>query len=345
MRYPPRSVRLRVLVLCWFVSLVLLKYSSAMVPQEAGKSIESSSVNGPVKLTLRVSPSEPRLSDVVDLEVLIEGEEDVVIEPPSFGQAVGDFLVLDYSEKKVDLKGNAIPQHARLFHYRLEPVSSGKHLIRTLAIEFTDNRKQSEAVGQKVRIESKPIELTITSELDGQIPDLANLEPMLPPMKIQSKFPWEWALPVGLLTLFLVSLLWFTRNPKLKVTKIPERSPAEIAMEQLRLLLAEQLPAQGLVKEFYIRLTSIVREFIERSTGIHAPEQTTEEFLRDARLGEVFSLGQSASLRDFLQAADMVKYAGSMPDSNQIDKSVLCAREFIQLNLLPPEANATQGDV
>jgi len=272
----------------------------------------------------------------VDLEVFIEGKPDVLIEPPSFGQAVGDFLVLDYSERSIDLLGKPIPLDSRLFHYRLEPVSSGKHLIRTLAIEFTDNRKESEAVGQKVRIESKPIELDITSELDGQIPDLANLEPMLPPIEIKRSFPWNWVIPCGLLVFIMASLLWFTRNAKTKAAVIPIRPPAEIASEQLQKLLAENLPAKGLVKEFYLRLTAIVREFIEGSTGIRAPEQTTEEFLRDARLGIVFSESQSDGLKEFLEAADMVKYAGSLPDSNQVDMSVLRAQEFIQLKLTPP---------
>lgn len=311
--------------------------------EDAANHLESNTVSGPVKLTLRASPSSPRLSDVVDLEVLVEGKEGVLIEPPSFGQAVGDFLVLDYSEKSTDLQGKTIPLHSRLFHYRLEPVSSGKHLIRTLAIEFTDNRPDSEAVGQKVRIESKPIEMTITSELDGQVPDLANLEPMLPPIALGSKVPWNWIIPCGMLGLILISLLWFTRNPKIKSPVVPARPPAEIASEQLRQLLAENLPAQGLVKEFYLRLTAIVREFIEGSTGIRAPEQTTEEFLRDSRLGEVFSKSQSDSLKEFLEAADMVKYAGSLPESSQIERSIERAREFIQLPLTPPTGATGPG--
>lgn len=326
------AVFVLVFVPCFFVHS-LLAYQA-----DIGKHLESSTVAGPVKLTLRASPASPRLSDVVDLEVFVEGKEGVLIEPPSFGQAVGDFLVLDYSEKSIDLQGKPIPLHSRLFHYRLEPVSSGKHLIRTLAIEFTDNRQDSEAIGQKVRIESKPIEMTITSELDGQIPDLANLEPMLPPIELGSKLPWNWIIPCGLLGFFLISLLWFTRNPKIKSAVVPVRSPAEIASEQLQVLLAENLPAQGLVKEFYLRLTAIVREFIEGSTGIRAPEQTTEEFLRDARLGEVFNKSQSDSLKEFLEAADMVKYAGSLPESSQIERSIEKAGEFIRLPLTPPAA-------
>ena len=78
-------------------------------------------------------------------------------------------------------------------------------------------------------------------------------------------------------------------------------------------LLAENLPAHGLVKEFYLRLTGIVRQYVEDTTGIRAPEQTTEEFLRDMRSSSVFPADRSARLAEFLEAADLVKYAGQEP--------------------------------
>ncbi len=79
-------------------------------------------------------------------------------------------------------------------------------------------------------------------------------------------------------------------------------------------MLAENLPARGLVKEFYLRLTGIVRQYVEDTTGIRAPEQTTEEFLRDMRSRAVFPPERSARLAEFLEAADLVKYAGQQPE-------------------------------
>jgi hypothetical protein len=61
--------------------------------------IERSTEKGPVKLSVRVWPREPRLSDLVEMDVVIESRPGVEIKPPAFGQAVGDFLIRDYSER------------------------------------------------------------------------------------------------------------------------------------------------------------------------------------------------------------------------------------------------------
>ena len=89
----------------------------------------------------------------------------------------------------------------------------------------------------------------------------------------------------------------------------------------LQALLAENLPARGLIKEFYLRLTGIVRQYVEDTTGIWAPEQTTEEFLRHAG-SAVFPPDRSLRLAEFLEAADLIKYAGQQPHEGQIDEAI-----------------------
>ena len=96
-------------------------------------------------------------------------------------------------------------------------------------------------------------------------------------------------------------------------------------------MLAEDLPGRGLIKEFYLRLTGIVRQYVEDTTGIRAPEQTTEEFLRDMRSRQVFPRERSGRLAEFLEAADLIKYAGQQPQEGQIDEAISRAREFVSL--------------
>ena len=38
-------------------------------------------------MLVRISPKEPRLSDLVDLEIEVDAEADVVIRPPAFGRS------------------------------------------------------------------------------------------------------------------------------------------------------------------------------------------------------------------------------------------------------------------
>jgi hypothetical protein len=299
--------------------------------------IEKSTEKGPVKLVVRVTPKEPRLSDLVEMELMVIGQDNITIERPPFGQAVGDFLVRDFSEKDRDLSGVMVPRNGRLFRYQLEPVHAGIHLIRSIAVDFIDNREGSEAFGERSQIVSEPIELTITSELGDAIPDLANLEPMVAPKAIDGTTGWIWILPSAFLVLTFVLLLWLTRGRKIDPAMLPLQSPQEIAKAQMEQLLAEQLPAKGLFKDFYLRLTGIVRQYIEGSTGLKAPEQTTAEFLVEARGKSCFSSQQAGMLQDFLEAADMVKYAAQLPDNEQIDDAISRAKLFIESQLSPPE--------
>ena len=74
---------------------------------KSGNAIERTAEKGPVKLVVRVSPREPRLSDLVDLDVIVETQAGVEIKPPAFGQAMGDFLIRDYSERPPETAGGA----------------------------------------------------------------------------------------------------------------------------------------------------------------------------------------------------------------------------------------------
>ena len=316
------------------VTLIGCQHDGANQPASATKkdALERVTEKGPVKLTVRVTPPEPRLSDLVEMDVEVISQPGVEVTPLTFGQAVGDFLVRDYSEKKLALP-NSTPgaPTTHRFRYQLEPVHAGRHLIRSLTIEFVDNRPNSEARGQTSLIESEPLEVQVTSELGDTLPNLADLQPMLPPRPLQQSTSWYWWLLAVAGAIAASLVLWIRRRSKSQVVELPKQTPEEIAHAALAALLAEKLPSQGLVKEFYLRLTGLVRQFIEGTTGLRAPEQTTEEFLRAMRSKDVFTAERSTRLKEFLEAADMVKYAAQQPDETQIELSILRAREFVEV--------------
>jgi hypothetical protein len=290
--------------------------------------IERTAEKGPVKLTVSVKPREPRLSDLVEMDVTVESQPDVEIKPPAFGQSVGDFLIRDYSERPVEGAG---PDRVRRFHYQLEPAHAGKHLIRSVAVEFVDRRKNSETHGEPVLVETNPLEIKVTSELGDEAPDLAKLEPMLPPQPVPQKFGTAWLIAAAISGVLAIAGIVLLRRRKGRPIEPRRRTPEEIAHAALAALLAEDLPARGLTKEFFLRLTGIVRQYIEDTTGLRAPEQTTEEFLRDMRSREAFPPERSVRLAEFLEAADMIKYAGQQPQAGQIDESIVRAREFVDM--------------
>ncbi len=303
-----------------------IRSKDGAAPSQSANAIERSAEKGPVKLFVRVWPREPRLSDLVEMDVRVEFQPGVEIKPPAFGQAVGDFLIRDYSERPPE----AGARNLRRFHYQLEPAHGGKHLIRSVSLEFVDKRPDSERRSEPTLIETDPLEVNVTSELGDGVPSLANLEPMVPPQPVPKSSALGWLAASGVAALLFLLVAVALRRRKLRPIEPRRQTAEEIAQAALARLLAEDLPSRGLVKEFYLRLTGIVRQYVEDTTGIRAPEQTTEEFLRDMRSRAVFPAERSVRLADFLEAADLVKYAGQQPEEGQIDQAIVRAHEFVR---------------
>ena len=104
-------------------------------------------------------------------------------------------------------------------------------------------------------------------------------------------------------------------------------SPIERAWAELGRLLAKGLPGRGRYKDFYVELTMVVRRYVQRRYGIRAPHLTTEEFLR-----ELGSSGRTdrAKLAEFLENADLVKFAGIEATTEMADQATGSARDYLR---------------
>jgi len=126
----------------------------------------------------------------------------------------------------------------------------------------------------------------------------------------------------------LALVIWLIRKTHEQI-QVRKMSPKERAMRELSKLLGKHLVEKHKVKEFYLELTMIVRRYIERSYGVRAPEQTTEEFLEAVAQSPIFDSKTVEVLKEFLESADLVKFAGFKPEQDSIDKSVSTAKKYI----------------
>lgn len=331
--------------------------SSISASERTEKSISKTTEKSGVRLSIEVYPKEPRLSDIVDLTITIIHPTTIQIEPPVFGQSVGDFAVRDYSQRSItaqELEKN-VRQNGdesagdesatQVIRYQLEPMFSGKHLIRSIPVVLI----QKSGTGDENRdiIQSDPIEIDVVSEFGDVSSDLSQVDPMADPIAVKQN--WLWLILSGLCIAVVIIAIayWLLSRRKALAVVVPTLSPEDVAHRALAELIAEELPSRGMVKEFYLRLTGIVRVFIEGKTGLRAPEQTTEEFLRDMRASSRFDGQQASRLQEFLTAADLVKYAGQTPDESSITQSLERAREFIAIRFDHPDepssTNQTTG--
>lgn len=279
---------------------------------------------GPVKLTVQVEPKHARLSDEPTLTLTIDSEQGVKIQKPPFGESLGDMIIRDFREPLPETKGKR--EIVRQI-YTLEPTRTGKISIEPISVTFTDSRSGGD--GQEHTIASEPVEIEVTTIIGSDSPSLEQLKPAAAPVELPgSGVAWSWWIAGGVVLALVVAVLVWRRwrRPKLPLEKL--LSPYELAYLEFEKLL-ESKWAETDVKLFYVELTAIVRRYIERTTGVHAPEQTTEEFLREIAQHEKFSLDERNKLQQFLLAADLVKFAGHQPNKSDIEDSFRRAKVFI----------------
>jgi hypothetical protein len=104
----------------------------------------------------------------------------------------------------------------------------------------------------------------------------------------------------------------------------------ELAYERLRALVKEDLVSAGRIKEFYERISDILRHYIEHRFSLRAPERTTEEFLVELANTDVRSASDKERLGEFLQHCDLVKFARHEPTTEQIQKTFDLVKDFIE---------------
>jgi hypothetical protein len=294
--------------------------------EEKPKVARSIVERGPVKLSVTVDPAPARLSDEPTLTLEIEYAEGITVRKPEFGSALGEFIIRDFREPLPRVKdGRQILQQI----YSIEPTRPGKIVIDPISITFTDRRSGGD--GEEHTLQSDPLTIEIAAAVAKDAPSLADLRPPADPLPLAESpaaSAWWIAALAGAAVVLLAGAVWWLRRRHLAQAG-PPLTPAELAYLELQRLMEDHAARED-VKLFYVELTAIVRRYIERTTGIHAPEQTTQEFLREIGHRPDFPAEESRRLTSFLEAADLVKFAAHQPRKEDIEESFRRAKVFVR---------------
>ncbi len=284
--------------------------------------VETRTAKGPVTMLVRADRCEARVAEPIELKLEVRSANGVdVTLPDAKDKTLGPFEIADMR----DLPDMPSPDgKGRIWTriYTLVSLRGGELTIPAMTVKFTDRRKS--AKGICAEISSKPIDLKIVSVLKGKA-DPAKFRDIKPPVELppQPSYFWVWLTTGGVIVLLLgwVAVRLILRARKQRVLRADRWALSRLAR------LGELIEA-GQIELFYIKLSDIVRQYIERRFRIHAPKQTTREFLAMAQ-----EHPRVAKYRDdigqCLQAADMVKFARYRPDRGQSDEAMEKARRFI----------------
>jgi hypothetical protein len=277
---------------------------------------------GPLSVTLSADPQvEYHRDTLLTITVTAPSEVDVTL-PPLHDRLQGFRLREVFDREPVTRAGTATYERRA----RLTPLLADAYRLAPMAIVYRDRSYNPPREGWLL---TRPV--TFQPRAPAHAEPGADIRAELHPVRIPPS-PAAMALTCVaclLAAACLVLLLHFAARMR-SATRLRRMTPRERALRELADLLALDFMTAEQFKEFYIRLTMIVRRYIEKLYGIHAPEQTTDEFIVAASADPRFHPGSVDKLKAFLGAADLVKYAGRRPSADAADEAARTAREYIE---------------
>ena len=205
---------------------------------------------------------------------------------------------------------------------------------------------------QKIRINNKDyftdsllVEVH-TVAIDTLKQPLYDIKPIQEVKKPFTSYGWILTIIAAVLLLLIVAFVYFVfiRKKKFPFLQTQKKLPPfDRAIQDLKDLQNSKYLIQSQHKEYYTRLTDIVKAYLEEEVHILAKESTTDELLTKINLLQEkgkLNLNQETitNLKRVLQTADLVKFAKNKPsddnaeyDRETIENVVIKTQEAIPL--------------
>lgn len=283
--------------------------------------------------TLAVSAASPSITAKLDSASLLMGKlGSLHLEVVQDANAKGGFpmLAVPAPEGYLPLCGDSVELRTSYKADTIDIGSGRRQINFTFPIQSFDSgfyqlpqfvyvAGRDTARSNRVSLKVIPIKASADEEIAG-FPD-----PVVPADKsIFDNLPdfiyyWWWT--ILLVLLLAAGAVWIIcrkkeNEPVLKKRK-PEPTPYEVAMAGLRKLKDDKLWEQGLEREYFTRLTEILRQYLEGRFNINAMEMTSRQIL-DSLSSNPEVKGKRDYVRRILDMADFVKFAKMrpLPDDN-----------------------------
>lgn len=252
----------------------------------------------------------------------IEAAPGTEIVVPQLGGALGELQIVDFGAEP-DRQANGRTVSVRW--WSLVTYDTGEHAVPGPTIQYRD------AAGDLQSVAAPDLTVSVQSVLDvpGGTPP-TEVRDIRGPVEVPRDYTALYWIAAGVVAvLALVALLLRRlRRPK-AVPVVPPRPAHALALEALAQLRAAGLVEAERYEEYYVRLSGIVRDYIEARFHVRAPEMTTEEFLQAAQRRAQLAPPQRALLGQFLGEADLVKFARHHPAPADAERAWDAAHDFV----------------
>lgn len=294
----------------------------------------------PPRIQAKFIPDSIAIGDHFELEITVDKDQLQIVDFPAFqkGKFTDQIEILE--ESPVDTLSHEGRRVRLGKRYRLTTFEEGIHTVGRFPVLYVDKN----IVDTLKSLDSLVLQVG-TFEIDTTTMTIRDIKPTMgAPLKfgeISGYIGW------GLLILAVIALIiWRIVSLRRNLTMFGKPKPVEpphvAAIRALEILHNQKLWQNGKHKQYYTRLTDILREYLDGRYGIPAMEMTTEETLDDLAKWEIPEK-LFANLREILSVADLVKFAKFTPEGDENETAYTNAYYFVE-NTKPTEIEAVPGD-
>ncbi|QEM12918.1 hypothetical protein [Mucilaginibacter rubeus] len=299
-----------------------IKYTLAMLVTLAGFYQTGRAQNFGAKATLNKNTILIGEQTQLNLSVRFHTQDNVTF--PKVPDSIGKIQVVkvkaDTVSDKSDLSIKTITRH-----YTITAFDSGRYAIPSYVFKSAVGDLPTETLTLDVK--------TVAVDTTKGFYDIKQ------PLAVHYTF-WDWLhdnwkLVIGIwlgLMAIAGAIYYLLKRPKKEVVveEVKPDVPLHIqALQKLEEIKSKQLWQHDQVKQYYIELSDVVREYLEKRYTIQALEQTTEEIFASLRNMDIASEDRNL-LRQLLVLSDMVKFAKEKPAAHENEKSMDNAVTFIK---------------
>lgn len=315
-----------------------MKYTLAMLVSLAGFYQTGRAQNFGAKATL--DKKSILIGEQTQLNLSIRFHAKDSIGFPKLADSIGKIRIVNFKADTAFDKGDQSIETINR-HYTITAFDSGTYIIPSYVYKSPVGDLLTDTLNLDVR--------TVAVDTTKAFYDIKQ------PLAVKYTF-WDWlrdnwklvtGILLGLIVIGAV-VYYLLKRPKKEmiVEEVKPDIPLHIqALQKLEEIKNKQLWQHDQVKQYYIELSDVVREYLEKRYNIQALEQTSEEIFASLRHMDIASEDRNL-LRQLLILADMVKFAKEKPAANENEKSMENAVTFIkdtQPHARPTDVNV-KGD-
>ena len=219
--------------------------------------IEQHKSLGAVRLTLTADRQSIGLAETLRLTLSVEAPAEVRLTLPEVTRTLGPFEVVQHRTTGPLSLTPQTQQWQR--EYVLAVASAGSLTVPSLTVHVQEGDTAQQ-------LTTDPLTITVTTLLPADA-DTSAIKDIAPPVALVRRgLPsWVWIAASGLAGLGLLAggWWWYQRQRRPRTVPLVQRPAHALALAALEQLQRQDLIGQERIDEFYIRLSSILRRYVE----------------------------------------------------------------------------------